>query len=195
MIKRRTHLSSHFHKFILHFLLALIFASVSLAPLLTPVVLAETTNANDTPVRLLIPRLKIDAVVESVGKDAQGDTGVPQNSKDVAWYNLGSAPGASGNAVISGHLDDKVGPAIFWQLGKLKVNDTLTVVDKAGVQRTFKVIEVATYPYQQAPINKIFGFDLEHDLNLITCTGRWNNKTHTYTQRLVVYTRLVAPGK
>ena len=195
MLKHPTHLSSHFHKFILQLLLGLIFASLTFASPATPAALAAAVNDNDTPVRLLIPRLKVDAVVESVGKDAQGDAGVPQNSQNVAWYNLGPAPGEPGNAVISGHLDDKVGPAIFRRLGELKVNDTLTVLDKAGLQRTFQVIEVAAYPYQKAPINKIFGFDLEHDLNLITCTGRWNNKTHTYSQRLVVYTRLVTTSK
>lgn len=195
MMKQPTRLSSHFHKFILQLLLGLIFVSLAFAPPATPAALAAAANDNDTPMRLIIPRLKVDAVVESVGKDARGDAGVPQKSQNVAWYNVGPAPGEPGNAVISGHLDDKVGPAIFRRLGELKVNDKLTVIDKASVQRTFQVIEVAAYPYQKAPITKIFGFDLEHDLNLITCTGRWNNKTHTYSQRLVVYTRLVAPGK
>lgn len=195
MTKHPTRLSSYFHTFTLHLFLGLIFASLAFALQATPATFAATANDNNTPVRLLIPRLKVDAVVESVGKDAQGEAGVPQNSKDVAWYNLGPAPGEPGNAVISGHLDDKVGPAVFWHLGELKVNDTLTVIDKAGEQRVFNVIEVAAYPYQKAPLNKIFGFDLEHDLNLITCTGRWNPKTHTYSQRLVVYTRLASPSK
>lgn len=148
-------------------------------------------SADNIPVRLMIPSLKIDTAVESVGKAEDGEAGVPQNSKNAAWYNVGPKPGAAGNAVISGHLDDKVGRAIFWRLRELKVGDTITVVDKAGTQRHFKVLEVAAYPYTKAPLNKIFGFDLEHDLNLITCTGRWNNSTHTYAQRLVVYTRLV----
>ena len=160
-----------------------------------PMALAQVTVADTTPVRLIVPRLKIDAAIESVGKAGDGEAGVPTNSKDVAWYNVGPKPGEAGNAVISGHLDDKVGPAIFWRLRELKVDDTILVVDKAGTQRTFKVLEVTAYPYAKAPLNKIFGFDLEHDLNLITCTGRWNNGTHTYSQRLVVYTRLVEGGK
>lgn len=189
MPKLFIHLFSHLTKFSL---LTLLCICLSFGPVVQPSVRAEAADASHTPVRLLIPRLKVDAPIEAVGKDANGDAGVPQQSQDVAWYNLGPAPGEPGNAVIAGHLDDKVGPAVFAKLGQLKVDDTVIVVDKAKVQHTFKVIEVAAYPYQKAPLNKIFGFDLEHDLNLITCTGRWNPKTHTYSQRLVVYTRLVA---
>ena len=156
-----------------------------------PAVLAQEANAEHIPVRLLIPSIGVDTVIESVGKTDAGEVGVPQDSKNAAWYNLGIAPGQPGNAVIAGHLDNKTGRAVFWRLRELKVDDTITVIDAGGSERTFAVIEVAAYPYNEAPINKIFGFDLEHDLNLITCTGRWNSKTHTYSQRLVVYTRLI----
>jgi len=154
-------------------------------------VLAQATTADHTPVRLRIPNIGVDTAVESVGKTEAGEVGVPQDSKNAAWYNLGITPGEQGNAVIAGHLDNKTGRAVFWRLRELKVDDTITIVDAEGEERTFAVIEVAVYPYDKAPINKIFGFDLERDLNLITCTGRWNSKTHTYSQRLVVYTRLI----
>lgn len=152
---------------------------------------ANAQSAASAPTRLQIPALKIDAAIQSVGKDKSGNMDVPNNSLDVAWYNLGPAPGAQGNAVISGHYDDSKGPAVFYRLGKLKIGDTISVINTDGSQRDFRVIEVASYPYTKAPIAKIFGFDFEHDLNLITCGGRWNSRTHTYNQRLVIYTRLI----
>ncbi|MCX6046020.1 MAG: class F sortase [Chloroflexi bacterium] len=205
MMKYPTALLRIFHKFIWRLLLVVLLTSAPLVAVLEQATPAfaqpsstmqadQTASTDTTPVRLIIPSLKIDTTIESVGKAEDGEAGVPQSPKNVAWYNVGPKPGETGNAVISGHLDDKVGPAIFWRLRELKVADTITVVDKAGKQRNFKVLEVATYPYAKAPLNKIFGFDLEHDLNLITCTGRWNNSTHTYSQRLVVYTRLVEGG-
>jgi len=179
-----------YHKFIIRFLFILTIASIS--PWLSaPTLLAQAADPASIPIRLTISRVGIDTVVESVGKSEGGEVGVPQDAKNAAWYNPGIVPGAPGNAVIAGHLDDKKGRAAFWRLRELKVGDTVTVVDQAGKQQVFAVIEVASYPYDQAPLNKIFGFDLEHDLNLITCTGRWNSKTHTYSKRLVVYTRLV----
>jgi sortase (surface protein transpeptidase) len=144
-----------------------------------------------TPLRLVIPRIGLDAAIEAVGKTASGAMEVPQAPQNVAWYGLGVAPGAQGNAVISGHLDIKAGRAAFWRLRELQVDDLIQVVDEAGVERTFRVIERAIYPRQQAPVHKIFGFDIERDLNLITCTGRWDKKAQTYQQRLVIYARLV----
>ena len=149
--------------------------------------LAQTNK----PKQLKIPAIGIDTAIESVGKTQTGNMDVPQDVKNVAWYTLGVPPGEPGNAVISGHLDDKKGPAVFWKLGKLKVGDKVIVVDSANIERTFGVIAVAAYPFDKAPINQIFGFDLERDLNLITCGGRWHAKTRNYSQRLVVYTRLL----
>lgn len=167
------------------------------APL--PVVQAETSETAEspanppdgqTPVRLVIPKLRLDATIEAGGKTDDGALAVPQAFQNVIWYDLGIKPGERGNAVISGHLDSKAGRAVFWRLRDLQVGDTLSVFDQSGAERTFVVVERATYAYDQAPLTKIFGFDLERDLNLITCTGRWNKKLQTYDQRLVIYTRL-----
>ena len=143
------------------------------------------------PLRLKIPAIGLDAAVESVAKTAAGQMDVPKNVWNVAWYNLGSLPGAQGNAVISGHYDDTKGPTVFYKLGKLKVGDSVVVTNGGGVDLTFKVVSKESYLLDKAPLNRIFGFDLERDLNLITCSGAWNSKAHTYNQRLVVYTRLV----
>lgn len=145
-----------------------------------------------TPMRLKIPAIEIDTAVESVAKTAAGQMDVPKDVKNVAWYNLGPLPGAQGNAVISGHYDDTKGPAVFYKLGKLKAGDQVIVTNADGVDLTFEVVSKENYPLDKAPLNRIFGFDLERDLNLITCSGRWNAKARTYNQRLVVYTRFVA---
>jgi len=143
------------------------------------------------PLRIKIPALGLDAAVESVAKTASGHMDVPKDVKNVAWYNLGPLPGVQGNAVISGHYDDTKGPAVFYKLSKLKVGDQVIVTDADGMDLTFVVVSKESYPVDKAPLNRIFGFDLERDLNLITCSGRWNSKARTYNQRLVVYTRLV----
>jgi LPXTG-site transpeptidase (sortase) family protein len=150
-------------------------------------------NAADKmlPVRLKIPVIGVDAAVESVGLTEKGLMGIPTAPNDVAWYNGGVTPGEQGNAVISGHLDDRKGPAVFWRLDKLKVGDQVIVVDAGGKEHTFAVLGSEVYQVDKAPLNKIFGFDLERDLNLITCKGKWDRKVRGYNQRLVVYTRLV----
>lgn len=155
--------------------------------------LPPTPTPIAAPARLQIPRLGLDTPIEAVGQTDQGQMDVPQNPDQVGWYELGTTPGEPGNAVISGHRDDPVGPAVFWDLEQLAVGDKVLVVDVTGVTHTFTVIETARYAQDAAPLDKIFGFDLERDLNLITCDGAWNHKTQRYGERLVVYTRLTSP--
>ena len=156
------------------------------APTATPVSLAA-----GVPVRLIIPRLGIDTQVEQVGMLADGSMGVPANVWHVAWFNLGTRPGNVGNAVIDGHLDSATGPAVFLWLRNLQLGDRLFVTDDMGVQRTFEVVDRENYGIKSAPLQHIFGSTDQRSLNLITCSGAWDNKDHIYDQRLVVYTRLV----
>lgn len=144
------------------------------------------------PVRLVIPSLKVDAVIESVGRGSDGAMDIPSKVQDVAWYALGTAPGDIGNAVIAGHLDLANGsPAVFWEIGKLRIGDEVIVYDLDGVEYHFQVTGKQRYPDDQAPLERIFGFSLRSQLNLITCAGTWDRRSHNYSNRLVVYTELM----
>ncbi len=57
------------------------------------------------PKILSIPKLEVNAEIETVGLDNKGAMDVPKNAMNVAWYNLGPKPGEKGNAVMAGHLD------------------------------------------------------------------------------------------
>ncbi len=148
------------------------------------------TVTKPIPLRLQIPKFKIDAAVELIGSAANGSMGIPKKVDNVAWYAPGIAPGEVGNAVIAGHLDRANGkPAVFWNIGKLKVGDELIVVSANKLKYHFAVTRVQSYPYDQAPLEDIFGFALQSQLNLITCNGVWNQGAHNYSKRLVVYTQ------
>ncbi|MDP1709741.1 MAG: class F sortase, partial [Candidatus Komeilibacteria bacterium] len=56
------------------------------------------------PLRLKIPEINVDSVVEYVALTPDGAMDIPKNIGDVAWFNLGPRPGESGNAVIAGHF-------------------------------------------------------------------------------------------
>ncbi len=73
------------------------------------------------PVKLVIPKLKIDVMVESVGLDDKGRMDVPKGVTNVAWYSLGVKPGQAGNSVIDGHFDQPDGsPSVFFKLNQTK---------------------------------------------------------------------------
>ncbi|MGZ3609600.1 MAG: class F sortase [Ktedonobacteraceae bacterium] len=143
------------------------------------------------PVRLVIPRIGVNAPIENVGITASGDLATPkQNPWDgVGWYSNGPRPGEEGSAVINGHLDRPGGfPAVFWNLRYLQVGDTIMVVNSQGKTMHFRVLSIASYSPQAAPVQSIFGTTGGIYLNLITCAGTWIPSEHQTTQRLVVYT-------
>ena len=161
----------------------------------TIVVSPVVTVVADVPAHLIIPSINVDALVENVGIQSNGDLGTPQQRpwEGVGWYNNGPRPGQAGSAVIDGHLDRPGGyPAVFWDLGKVQVNDMVMVVDVSGKTLKFRVTRTAAYPPQDAPLQEIFGDSGGTYLNLITCAGTWIPSQHQTTLRLVVYTTLVS---
>jgi sortase (surface protein transpeptidase) len=144
-----------------------------------------------TPVTLIIPKLGIQAAVESVGLTSTNNMDVPKNAANVAWYAHGPKPTEQGNAVIAGHFDTPTGrPAIFYHLRTLKINDELELISVNGVHSTFVVTEISTVPVDVFPNEYIFKDKAGQNLNLITCAGVWDAKNKRYTDRIVVYTTL-----
>ncbi|MBS2969120.1 class F sortase [Metabacillus sp. KIGAM252] len=143
-----------------------------------------------TPETLSIPALGINTKVEKAGLLSDGTMDVPKDDQNTVWYKQGARPGEAGNAVIAGHVDNKTGPAVFFNLKKLKSGDELSVLDAKKERRTFVVEKVESYPYERAPIQSIFGRTNEPRLNLITCTGTYDKRKETHLERLVVYTKL-----
>lgn len=143
------------------------------------------------PATLLIPKLKIQAAIEHVGLTETNNMEVPKNTANVAWYMYGKKPGETGNSVIAGHFDTPSGrPAIFYHLRSLEVGDEIEVISENALRNTFVVTEKATIPYDTFPSEEVFKTRDGNNLNLITCGGIWDTKKHTYTDRIVVYTRL-----
>lgn len=162
-------------------------------PYATPTLTAF--QAAGVPVRLEIPAIGVDATVEKVGRDSEGKVDVPKISANVAWFTESALPGDSGKtSVISGHLDDPYGPAVFYQLRDLVPGDEIAVTYSNGDRFVFVVEDKERYAFDAAPSQKIFGATPNRMMNLITCDGAWDAGGANYDQRLVVYTRFVEPG-
>ena len=144
-----------------------------------------------TPYRIRIPSLGIDTVVESVGVTAGGLMDVPGNLWDTAWLQTGVKPGASGQAIIDGHLDSVSGPAVFRELDRLHPGDRIYVSDASGAELTFGVTALQVEPLLGFPTLRVFGPAHGHFLNLITCAGTFDKARRTYDHRLVVFAQLL----
>lgn len=152
---------------------------------------AVDVKTNDVPAKLSIPKLGVVASVESVGMDKKGRMDVPKDADNVAWYNLGYKPGDEGNAVMAGHFDKVTGePAVFYNIEDLQVGDRIITTDVKGKENIFSVISKKKYPYDNFPLQKVFGATSKRMLNLVTCEGQWNSKTKNYSHRTVVYAQI-----
>jgi sortase A len=142
------------------------------------------------PVRIQIPSVKIDAIVQPVGVLKNGAMGVPNDDTKVGWLRVGYKPGENGNSVMAGHVDNLQGVAVFHPLHRIKKGADVIVSDKVGSKLTFAVTDIKTYRAEQAPIDFIFGQADVPKLNLITCTGYFDPKLRTHIDRLVIFTEL-----
>jgi len=160
----------------------------------TPTGVGGSYEKLDQPVRLIIPTIGVDADIQSVGLAWQdnGQMGIPTNFTDVAWYKDGPLPGMPGNAVINGHLDGvDVEKAVFYDLGKLQIGDTVEVLDATGAKLQFRVVGSKSYDYQATTTEIFLGDASKSRLNLITCSGDWIQSEKAYDERIVVFTELV----
>ncbi len=123
--------------------------------------------------------------------DEKGNMDVPKDPDNAAWYTLGHKIGGDGSAVIAAHFDKPSGePAVFYRLSSLSPGDTIEVEDDKGNSLIFEVEDSARYPFNDFPLQKVFNTTGVSRLNLITCDGVWNRVDETYSDRLVVYTKL-----
>ena len=53
------------------------------------------------------PPWGVDAAVDPVGVEPDGQMTLPADVDRVGWYRFGPAPGDDGSAVIAGHVDDR----------------------------------------------------------------------------------------
>lgn len=140
------------------------------------------------PVRLKIPKININAPVESVGLAPDGAMDVPSGPANTAWFNLGPRLGEKGSAVIDGHSgwkDDL--PAVFDNLYKLGKGDKIYIEDESGKTLVFVVRETRTYGKDDDTRGVFLSNDGKSHLNLITCSGVWDSAEQDSSDRLVVF--------
>lgn len=143
-------------------------------------------NKVGLPVRLIIPAINVNAVIQHLGVTQTGEMEVPSNTVDVGWFKLGPHPGEKGSAVIAGHFNGENGEAgIFFNLYKLKEGDKLYIQNNKGTSVAFVVREKRLYNPGYA--NEVFSKNDNIYLNLITCDGVWNGTKKSYSKRLVVF--------
>ncbi|MBC7766760.1 class F sortase [Arenimonas sp.] len=145
---------------------------------------AETIGS----MRLRIPKIDVNARVESMGLTSLGAMDAPKGPSNVGLYNLGPRPGEVGNSVMDGHFGwkNKI-PAVFDNLNKLVKGDKIYVDNGKGSTRVFVVRQLRVYKVDQDASEVFISSDGKTHLNLITCSGLWDSRVKNRPNRLVVF--------
>jgi hypothetical protein len=142
------------------------------------------------PVRLQVPSAGIDTALQGIDVDAAGALAPPSDDTLAGWYRQGPAPGETGPAVLTGHVDGASGPAAFFGLRDAAAGDLVTVARGDGTTVRFTVTRVARYPKGSFPTAEVYAPTPGAELRLITCGGTFDRAARSYRDNVVVYARL-----
>jgi sortase (surface protein transpeptidase) len=140
-----------------------------------------------------IPSLNVDARVLQVGTVSGDAVGTPDNIYDTAWYNGSAKPGQPGSTLIDGHVSSWTTKGIFYNLKLLIPGDTIQVVRGDGSVLTYQVVKSQVYPANNVDMRAAMTPVISgvSGLNLITCTGQVIKGTSSFSERVIVFSRLV----
>jgi sortase (surface protein transpeptidase) len=136
----------------------------------------------------------VTAAIIPTGVNRNGSVAVPSlaNAQKAGWYKYGAVPGTAGPAILLGHVDTYVGPAVFYRLYLLRpgvrvyvrADGRVNVFAVTSIQQVSKqAFPPAVYAPRQAPV-----------LYLVTCAGDFNYVTRHYDDNIIVTARFIQPS-
>jgi sortase (surface protein transpeptidase) len=142
------------------------------------------------PVRVRIPRIGVDAPVIRLGLDTAGALEVPTVFSETGWWADGPEPGEAGPAVIVGHVDSRIGPAVFYRLDELRAGDRIEVARADGSTAAFVVQRSEQHPKRAFPTEAVYGPVDHASLRLVTCGGEFDRSSRHYLDNVIVFARV-----
>ena len=141
---------------------------------------------------LILPSAGIRAAVVQVGLTPDGAMGSPDNPFVVGWFNRSAIPGEPGNALLGGHRDYQdrdghVDVGVCWKLDETRVGDQMIMFDHATDRYyVYGVVDIAHIDPDSKDAVKYLSQTRESVVTLITCSGDFDEDTHSYDERIVV---------
>jgi LPXTG-site transpeptidase (sortase) family protein len=147
----------------------------------------DTVNGTSIrPLRLRIPSIGVDTRLETLGVTPLGRLRPPVDPQRAGWFPGSAVPGELGPAVVAGHRDSRVGPAVFWHLTDLRLGDTVIVTRSDGATVRFEVAQIRRVPRADFPTEQVYGATPDRMLRLITCGGLYDHVHGRYLDNVLV---------
>lgn len=141
----------------------------------------------ETPRRLVLPTLRVDALIVPVGMLAGGGLAVPANPDVLGWWQGGARTGTGhGTVVIDGHVDTAAdGRGALFSLRDLRPGDPVVLSSDRG-PRSFVIAALRSFVKADLPAD-LFATGGQPRLVIITCGGAFDAKTRHYADNVVAY--------
>jgi LPXTG-site transpeptidase (sortase) family protein len=151
----------------------------------------EYSVSASQPLSIEIPSVAIKGFIQKVGVDQNRQITAPNNINLAGWFVDSVLPGKKGLSIIGGHVDGYSKKGIFHSLKDVKNGDEVVVSFGDNSTRKFtvfatksvKVDDAAKYLFNQDP-------SVTSQLNIITCTGKYDSSIHGYQDRFIVFASL-----
>jgi LPXTG-site transpeptidase (sortase) family protein len=155
--------------------------------------LANYKVSAEQPRAVYIPKLKVSARLMPMGVNKDSSLQAPKNIFDAGWYTQSAIPSKGGAVVVDAHASGPTREGLFAYLDTLAVGDMVTIETGNGTKYTYKVTLTETVDRTQVDMQKLMlpSGNAIQGANFITCSGKWQEKESTFSQRTIVYTELV----
>ncbi|MGY0071370.1 class F sortase [Streptomyces sp. QTS137] len=143
------------------------------------------------PGQVRIPAIQVDAPLMAVGLDAEGwvDAPPPEDPNLAGWFTGGVTPGEKGTAVVVGHVDNHLGPAVFYGLGALEKGSRVEIERRDGKTAVFEIYGIEVFAKNDFPGDRVYNSKGAAELRVITCGGGFTQQDG-YDGNVVVFARL-----
>ena len=146
------------------------------------------------PKKIIIEDLEIDNYIQNVGIDQNNQIAVPNNTHIVGWFVDSVRPGERGLSIMDGHIDlrPNSADAAFQNLNQITAGAEVRVIFGDDSEKRFRVIQVQDVSLEDAG-GALFSSlpGVKNQLNLITCSGVYDESVETFSNRVIVSTELI----
>lgn len=141
---------------------------------------------DSTPNKLIYIEEGIGLPITETSIDANKRMVVPQGLKVAGWLKTSPIPGNVGNSLIAAHRDWNNKLGAFKYLEDIRIGETVIIEYENEEHREFKVVNKEIIDINKKPNAKIEINSNKRMITLISCTGSFDSKIKSYTQRALV---------
>jgi sortase (surface protein transpeptidase) len=141
------------------------------------------------PLSLSIPLIGVDTRLITLGLTRDGSLQVPATTSVAGWFTGSPPPGATGSAIIAGHINSYRDPGVFLRLDELHPGNRIYVGRSDQTTVMFRVTAVHRYLKNHFPTQTVYGATPDAELRLITCGGAFDSATGHYLSNIIVFAR------